>query len=103
MPNRYPNSPVFVIMDIAEKIYLAGFPMLLAFVTLFPAYMNKKGDTSGIVTNDAKEATPPSMEFLPLMMTSVYCAVGIVWGYLRLLFVYLNEEKTYQGQLSMIG
>lgn len=43
------------------------------------------------------------MEFLPLMLTSVYCAVGMVWGFVRLLFVYLNEETTYQGQLSSVG
>jgi len=48
------------------------------------------------------EKVVSSMEFLPLMVTSVYCAVGMFWGYLRLLFTYLNEERTYQGQLSTI-
>jgi len=56
---------------------------------------------------EAKDGISPqevvsSMEFLPLMVTSVYCAVGMLWGYFRLLFTYLNEEKTYQGQLSTI-
>lgn len=30
-----------------------------------------------------------AMEFLPLMMTSVYCALGITWAFLRLSFLYL--------------
>lgn len=95
--HRYPRSPIFVIIDIAEKIYLAGFPFLLVFVAFFPVCMNRRLGAEV----EAKEVGS-TMEFLPLMVTSVYCAVGIVWGYLRLLFTYLNEEKTYQGQLSTI-
>lgn len=101
---RYPKSLVFVIMDMMEKLYLAGFPFLLAFVSLFPAYMNR-GNTNGTtVGSETGEGgvVGSAMEFLPLMVTSVYCALGIVWGYLRLLFIYLNEERTYQGQLSTI-
>jgi alpha-1,3-glucosyltransferase len=30
-----------------------------------------------------------ALEFLPLMLTSVYCAVGIVWAWLRLSWAYL--------------
>lgn len=104
--NRYPKSLGFVIMDMGEKAYLAGFPFLLAFITFYPTYMSRKmGSANGHVIYDklgAEEEIRSAMEFLPLMATSVYCAAGIVWGYLRLLFVYLNEEKTYQGQLSAI-
>jgi alpha-1,3-glucosyltransferase len=92
-------------MDMAEKAYLAGFPFLLAFVTLYPAYMSRKVDSViGAANYDrpGAEVMSSAMEFLPLMATSVYCAAGIVWGYLRLLFVYLNEERIYQGQLSTI-
>lgn len=32
-----------------------------------------------------------SMEFLPLMITSVYCAVGITWSWLRLSWGYLLD------------
>jgi len=31
------------------------------------------------------------MEFLPLMATSVYCAVGIVWSWLRLSWGFLTS------------
>ncbi len=30
-----------------------------------------------------------ALEFLPLMLTSVYCALGIVWAWLRLSWAYL--------------
>ncbi|KAF9452438.1 glycosyltransferase family 57 protein [Macrolepiota fuliginosa MF-IS2] len=96
---EYPRSFIFVIMDMLEKVYLMGFPFLLAFVGLFPAYMSRRVNDTRTSEGQAAET---SMEFLPLMVTSVYCALGIIWGYLRLLFVYLNEEKTYQGQLSAI-
>jgi alpha-1,3-glucosyltransferase len=39
---------------------------------------------------------------LPLMVTSIYCAFGLMWSFLRLGFIYLHEETTYQGQLSEI-
>jgi alpha-1,3-glucosyltransferase len=93
LPYRYPRTLIYVVMDVLEKFYLAGFPFLFALITLFPAYMNRRSQAGG---DNSK------MDFLPLMVTSVYCAIGIVWGYLRLLFVYLNEETTYQGQLSTI-
>jgi hypothetical protein len=32
-----------------------------------------------------------SMEFLPLMLISLYCAVGIVWAWLRLSYAYLRR------------
>ena len=31
------------------------------------------------------------MEFFPLMLTSLYCALGIVWAWLRLSWVYLKR------------
>lgn len=102
--NRYPRSLIFVIMDMSEKVYLAGFPFLLAFITFFPAYMSRQAkiEVSGTDIRNGEDRAGSAMEFLPLLATSVYCALGIVWGYLRLLFVYLNEEKIYQGQLSTI-
>lgn len=45
--------------------------------------------TSGscITSSSVPEST---LEFLPLMLTSVYCALGIVWAWLRLSWVYLT-------------
>jgi len=78
---EFPPSLGFVVLDALEKVYLAGFPLLLAFVSLLPM-LNRH--------------TSASMEFLPLLATSVYCAIGLVWGFIRLLVVYLNEENTCQ-------
>ncbi|KAH6915020.1 glucosyltransferase [Coprinopsis sp. MPI-PUGE-AT-0042] len=76
---EYPQSFVYVVIDGLEKLYLDGFVILLAFVTL----------TS-------------KMDFLPLMATSIYCSIGTIWAFLRLGFIYLFEESSYQGQLSTV-
>jgi alpha-1,3-glucosyltransferase len=113
--SRFPRSLYYVILDMAEKVYLAGFVFLQLFVLLFPLLSARSKHTieavacipsDEVVCPDAVDAPAStdasSLEFLPLMVTSVYCAVGIVWGFIRLMFVYLNEETTYQGQLSAI-
>ncbi|KAF9534800.1 glucosyltransferase [Crepidotus variabilis] len=133
---EYPKSLVYVIMDALEKVYLAGFPLLLVFVTAFPLLLERKqgfqnigaavatesciakdGLTCPNTTEDMFLATnsrirtqnpgssgssTQAMEFLPLMATSVYCSVGLIWGFLRLGFIYLNEESSYRGQLSEV-
>ncbi|KAF8211224.1 glucosyltransferase [Mycena galopus ATCC 62051] len=112
---EFPRSLSFVIIDHLEKIYLAGFPLLQLFVTLFPVLVARRQksaveplDTCITTENftcpepDPHAAGVAAMEFLPLMLTSVYCAIGLVWGFCRLTFVYLLEETTYQGPLSRI-
>lgn len=69
-------------LDIAERAYLAGFIVLQAFLIYW--HLSKKTE---------------ELQFLPLMMTSVYCAIGMVWGFIRLLYIYLHDT-TYKGQLS---
>ena len=85
-----------MVLDFAEKLYLAGFPALLLFVNLFPVWAHRQNAT------DTGESSATSMEFLPLMATSVYCAIGLLWAYIRLIFIYLYEDISYQGQLSEI-
>ncbi|THV08661.1 glucosyltransferase [Dendrothele bispora CBS 962.96] len=94
---EFPKSLSYVILDMVEKIYLTGFVFLQLFVMLFPILSARSKHAVEEIAS-----TDDSMAFLPLMVTSVYCAVGIVWGFIRLMFVYLNEETTYQGQLSTI-
>lgn len=72
---EFPRSLPFVIIDGLEKLYLAGFILLQAFVTFFPV---------------ATRQSSASLEFLPLMLTSVYCSVGLVWAFLRLSVLYLR-------------
>ncbi|KAF9469085.1 glucosyltransferase [Collybia nuda] len=106
---EFPKSLSYVILDTIEKVYLAGFLPLLAFTNFFPALIRWWMSTAVCIPSSkiscpelASRPTGASltMEFLPLMLTSVYCAVGLVWGFLRLIFIYLHEETTYQGQLS---
>jgi alpha-1,3-glucosyltransferase len=82
-----------VVLDFAEKLYLAGFLVLLLFVNSFSAWAHRQR---------AANTGATSMEFLPLMATSVYCAIGLLWAYIRLIFIYLYEDISYQGQLSEI-
>ncbi|GLB33692.1 putative ALG6 ALG8 glucosyltransferase family protein [Lyophyllum shimeji] len=113
---EFPKSLPYVFLDGLEKIYLAGFPFLLAFVSIFPAYLERRRITADVcVPSEAFSCPDPdgttrtdgshlaAMEFLPLMLTSLYCAIGVVWGFLRLMFIYLHEETTYRGQLSALG
>ena len=106
-PFRFPKSLVYVILDGCEKAYLAGFPLLLVFVNALPMIVGRKGcpsnDPSCPKESGADGFQQARMEFLPLMLTSVYCAIGLIWGFIRLVFIYLYEETTYRGQLSNLG
>lgn len=70
----------------AERLYLFGFVGLQLFLSYW--YLSR--------------GSSEEMQFLPLMVTSVYCAVGQVWGFLRLLYIYLSDDTAYKGQLSEI-
>jgi len=103
---EFPKSMPYVILDGLEKLYLAGFVFLHLFVTFFPQLAMRQQQpilvaescvSTGYFTCPEPEGLPiPSgisgMEFLPLMATSVYCAVGLVWAFLRLGFIYLKQE-----------
>jgi len=110
---EFPQSISYVIMDTLEKVYLAGFPFLLFFVSVFPLSRNVSTPAANCVaTGDfscpkpqhdvGSSTTASALEFLPLMVTSIYCAIGLVWSFMRLGFIYLQEETKYQGQLSEI-
>ncbi|KAG7449254.1 glycosyltransferase family 57 protein [Guyanagaster necrorhizus] len=97
-----PQSLFYVVLDVLEKLYLCGFFLLQLFVSFYPmitAYTQHCDSSSDISCDDS---SLDKMQFLPLMTTSVYCAVGLVWGFLRLVYIYLHEESTYQSQLSKI-
>ncbi|KAF4574861.1 glycosyl transferase [Pleurotus pulmonarius] len=110
---EFPKSLSYVFIDTFEKLYLLGFPLLLAFVSLFPLVVQQRSTSSACTPsqNPAECQEPNSsvhasrleqMEFLPLMLTSVYCALGLVWGFCRLTFIYMKNESTYQGQMNRI-
>lgn len=85
---RFPASLPWVILDTLERLYIAGFALLQVFVTLFPLFSRSR--TSHEASQDTTE-TSSALEFLPLMLTSVYCAVGLVWAFVRLSVTYLRQ------------
>ena len=125
---RYPTSVLYVVVDILERLYLAGFPILLTITSAFPLlsqrfnrsaadttvtsdvgqciptkgfpYSNMSGVVGTGVPNISSTSAP--MEFLPLMLTSIYCSIGLIWSYFRLGFIYLNEDSDtlYRRPLS---
>jgi len=72
---EFPTTLPFVILEQLENAYLLGFAPLLAFTLAFPLFFGGN----------------PQVEFLPLMMTSVYCALGLVWAFIRLGTIYLRQ------------
>ena len=108
--NRYPKSIFYVIMDSLEKVYLAGFLFLLLFVSIFPYLQAQSENVVNVCISSDATACPDLhlnfmktgpkssvLEFLPLMATSIYCALGLVWSFMRLGFIYLYDETSYQG------
>ena len=111
-------------MDTLEKVYLAGFPLLLLFVSAFPYLQGQQSIPAPNSTLSGQSCVPildftcpepqpgaaaaavtsavTALDFLPLMVTSIYCSIGLVWSFMRLGFIYLNEETTYKGQLSEV-
>lgn len=79
--HRFPPSLPYVIIDVGEQLYIAGFALLQVFVIVFPVFTSSK---------EAGGGESGTMAFLPLMLTSVYCAVGLVWAFLRLSYIYLR-------------
>ncbi|WFD01739.1 dolichyl-P-Glc:Glc1Man9GlcNAc2-PP-dolichol alpha-1,3-glucosyltransferase [Malassezia obtusa] len=81
------SSNAGVIVHFLENKYLDGLA-LLALLTnvVWP-----------LITAWAPHLASPRIEFLPLMATSVYCAAGVVWVWLRLSLTYWRdpfEDKT---------
>ncbi|TCD67679.1 glycosyl transferase [Steccherinum ochraceum] len=106
---EFPVSLPYVVIDTLEKLYFCGFALLQVFVTVFPlvaggklhpqpADVSTAGNTSigseVPSSHDQAAAGGSAMEFLPLMATSVYCAVGLVWAFLRLSVIYLRQTET---------
>ncbi|KDQ64881.1 glycosyltransferase family 57 protein [Jaapia argillacea MUCL 33604] len=100
---EFPPSLPFVLIDGLEKLYLAGFPLLQLFVTVFPILAGSSSTPTTTCTPSGDFACPEpdpaastsnsaAMEFLPLMLTSVYCAVGLVWAFIRLGVIYLRQK-----------
>ncbi|GAA5822299.1 hypothetical protein JCM5353_001562 [Sporobolomyces roseus] len=91
-----------------ESLYLFGFILLQIYVSILHPYFFPSAPltpapsivhcdpTISTCTNSSSTPLPNivvenSMEFLPLMLTSVYCALGISWSWLRLSWGFLLD------------
>jgi len=81
---RFPTTPIGVVVDFMERGYLYGFALLQIFTSLYPAIAER---SSTFANGDALTR----LEFLPLMVTSIYCAIGVIWAFLKLSVLYLRE------------
>lgn len=81
-------------IDVLERLYIAGFPLLQLFVTLFPLITKKRTPSEAAASEKGGgvDENGSALEFLPLMLTSVYCAVGLVWAFVRLSVIYLTRN-----------
>ncbi|GFZ45705.1 Dol-P-Glc:Glc(1)Man(9)GlcNAc(2)-PP-dolichyl alpha-1,3-glucosyltransferase [Saitozyma sp. JCM 24511] len=72
VPKPTPTIPS-QLLDNLQTLYLSTAPVLLLFTSVFHPVLSLSGHI------------PPSMEFLPLMLTSVWCSLGlwIAWGRLN--------------------
>ncbi|KAI0033756.1 glycosyltransferase family 57 protein [Vararia minispora EC-137] len=73
---EFPRTLPTVILNWLELGYLIGFYVITPATMLFPSFIKGKGD---------------EWTFLPLMTTSVYCSLGLVWAYIRLGYLYLTS------------
>ncbi|GAA5910113.1 dolichyl-P-Glc:Glc1Man(9)GlcNAc(2)-PP-dolichol alpha-1,3-glucosyltransferase [Sporobolomyces salmoneus] len=99
-----------MVVNKLEALYLAGFIFLQIYVSLlhpilFPTAPVSRAPSimhcdslisnctlpSSNTTLPAEVVAETSMEFLPLMLTSVYCAIGASWSWLRLSWGYLVD------------
>lgn len=81
-------------IDVLERLYIAGFPLLQLFVTLFPLVTKRRTPSEAAASEKGTgvDENGSALEFLPLMLTSVYCAVGLVWAFVRLSVIYLTRN-----------
>jgi alpha-1,3-glucosyltransferase len=68
-------------MDMAEKLYISGFIALEIFTIALP-----------IVSRRFLGVHGEAWAFFPLMLRSVYCAVGLMWAYIRLSTLYIMQK-----------
>lgn len=96
MLDRPNPSSLSLIIGALENLYIAGFPLLQVFVSVVHPYFFSSASATiagELLADQAEQAdlAKPAMEFLPLMATSVYCAIGLIWSWLRLSYLYIQE------------
>lgn len=69
-----PFSPLRAVLHPLERLYLVGLVVLQLYTDVLHTVIFGTG----------------KLEFLPLMMISIYTALGVCYGWLRLMLGFLN-------------
>lgn len=97
----FPTTFSAVLIDRLEMLYLAGLPVLQVIVMLLGTWPTIKARSASSAeyahntTVGVAEAEPEvenGMEFLPLLLTSVYCAIGLGWAFVRMGYLYIRSS-----------
>ncbi|KAF8339207.1 glycosyltransferase family 57 protein [Cantharellus anzutake] len=94
---EFPNTLITAVVERMENLYLAGFVPLQAFVVLFP-FLTSRRPSSSSAFPTAQTCVVVSggngqLEFLPLMLTSVYCSIGLLWAFVRFSYFYVVKFR----------
>lgn len=74
----------------ATTVVMGGPKALPTFTASSPGYP-ANATASGGVPKEVSSQDGGGMEFLPLMLTSVYCAVGLGWAFARMGYLYIRS------------
>jgi alpha-1,3-glucosyltransferase len=101
----FPTTFSAVLIDRLEMLYLAGLPVLQVIAMLLGTWptikthsFNSAPSSPGHLPNVTVSEThvglavENGMEFLPLLLTSVYCAIGLGWAFARMGYLYMRSS-----------
>ena len=92
-PRPSPSTLSILLLHV-ESLYLIGLPCLQLFVSLVHPWLSRTSipdaATNLVYLEGETASSNGTMDFLPLMATSVYCSIGIIWAWLRLSYVYMR-------------
>lgn len=86
-----PPTILSSVVHALETAYLAGFPLVQVYVSILAPFLARRYVQPATTGKVDLADTTPAESFLPLMVVSTYCAVGLVWAWLRLAWIGLTS------------